>query len=206
MKALAAGIAGLMVAVGVAGGVYVATQEGGEAEVVQDLPTVSGKTTPSQTAAPSASVPGSATPTPITIPTNWATYTDPALGFSLRYPRDLLFKEEGDPAPTDGTTERTLQFRSAEDRRRSVTIAIWSKPKGMSLEEWVRGATQCIPETIVKGTIAGTTAYLCSDAPAKQVITSAIFEDNGIILYVTSVMPVYGFESDFDSVIASIEL
>jgi hypothetical protein len=140
------------------------------------------------------------------VPSGWVAYTDPQLGFSLSRPSDLEFQDLSGPSPSSGTVERYLQFRSTDDQRRSITVDIVSKPEGMTLDGWVQGATACLQDTIKEAVVAGEKAILCTNQPESLLESAVIFEHTGLIFFITSVMPTFGFEPEFDLAIASVRL
>jgi hypothetical protein len=150
--------------------------------------------------------PSSPAVTAAPVPSGWVAYTDPQLGFSLSRPSDLEFQDLSGPSPSSGTVERYLQFRSTDDQRRSITVDIVSKPEGMTLDGWVQGVTACLQDTIKEAVVAGEKAILCTNQPESLLESAVIFEHTGLIFFITSVMPTFGFEPEFDLAIASVRL
>ena len=200
---------GLMVAGAAAVGVYVAAPRGGEEESVQQVatatPVATVISTPQETPKPTA---GTQTSSPSAIPEDWLTYVDPVLDFSLRYPPDLVSKDltPVSPGPTsDGLNERVIQFQSATDHRRSVSISISPNAGELSPERWALEFTGCVPETLEPATVAGTDAVFCTDEAGESPVGAYVFElIDGKVFFATSRMPGYGFGQEFDLMIASI--
>lgn len=203
-----AGIAVLGTA-GIVGAIVIASP-GGEEEVAVQNPqttspgpptaTTSPATSPTAVATPSSAA--TAEPSPDAVPSDWETYTDAALGFSLRYPPDLVFRDLTSPSQPSSPSRRHLQFRSPNDQRRSFTIGIIETDKTVSLDEWVQEFTACLPETIRDGLVDGERAIFCTSQPASIPEQAVAFQLAGSIVYVTSTMP----SSEFEAVIGSVRL
>jgi len=175
-----------------------------EEEPVPDVTvTASGSAAPIATPSPT---PSAAASTPAPAPSGWKVYVDPVLGFSLSYPGDLVFQDLSGPGPSSGLAERAFQFRSPDDQRRSLSIAVVTKPGDMTLEEWVQGATACAPDTIEHATVNGRPAIRCTNVPETLSEAALIVEADGLVLFVTSVMPTFGFTAEFDSIIQSLRI
>lgn len=158
---------------------------------------------PTVTAAPSSAP----TPSPVpSIPADWQTYTDPVLGFSLRYPPDLVIADLTGPNPTAGLNERVFQFRSPSEPSRSFSLSISSNPDGLGPEEWLLNKAACLPGTLEQGNVAGQPATLCTSQPEEIREAAVAFGWMGKILFITSIMPASGFESDFELMVGSIRL
>ncbi len=214
IKPLLAAVAVMAAAGGTAASVYYAVPRG-EEEVVQQVqtptPEASATLEPSPSTVPTATTPASspsptAEPSPEAVPADWKTYDDPVLDFSLRYPPDLVLTDLTGPSPAGGLNVRALQFRSASDRSRSFTMAIVENSKGLSLDQWVHEFTACLPKTIERGTIAGNAAVFCTSQPEEILEAAVVFEHTGQMILITSIMPAFGFESEFELVIASLRL
>ena len=150
------------------------------------------------TPSPAAATPA-ATVTPAPVPSDWKTYTDSDLSFSLRYPPDLVFKDL--TAPGD-TTQRYLQFRSDSDASRSFTIAIVADTEDLPLEDWVEEFTACLPDTLKSGTVSGSQSISCVSMPEEIAESAVAFEHSGWVVFMTSIMS----ESELARVVETISL
>ena len=129
-------------------------------QVVTTTPTASAAATatPGPTLLPSLAP----LPTLPPIPEDWLTNVDAVLGFSLRYPPDLVLTDTG-PSPLGGLRERDLVFRSAQDQSRVFSISIVeSNPAGLTIDEWAVEFAACNPKSIEEGSLAGIRAIFCS--------------------------------------------
>ncbi len=116
-------------------GAFVLAFPGGEEEeaTASATPTAAPTVMPSPTPAPE--------PSPDSIPADWQTYTDPALGFSFPHPSGLSVSERffefpeknGNPA----IQVRTLTYTS-EKGLFTLGLAIAPNPNALSLEDWVK--------------------------------------------------------------------
>ena len=200
-----AGVA-LLGTAGVAGALVVASS-GGEEEVVQLGTTgtaTSGLTpTPSQPPPPTTvPVTASPAPTPVpsadSIPADWQTYTDPDLGFSIRYPPDLVFKDLTSPSGTG----RVLDFRASKDAARAVSIEIYSNPEGIAPRDWALAETACVPESIEATTVAGIAAISCTEQAGERPHPSVVLVHEGMTYEIGSLLP----QAEFDKVLESLRL
>jgi hypothetical protein len=185
----AAGVVGLA-------GAYLgaaALQDGSPSETAAE-PTP-GEDTPS----PSPTTPV-ASGTPVPLPGDWKEYTDSLI--SLRYPPDLTFTDLSGPMPKQGLGERILEFKSSTQPDRSMAISIAPKPEGYTLDEWVEGGTACLPETVRAGELAGERAIYCTNQPENLLESAITFEHQGLIYFITSILPT----SDFELIMSSLEL
>jgi hypothetical protein len=185
---------------------------GGEEEVVQQPASITptpGSPTPTLGASTTPSPGGSATPlpspdsSPDAVPADWQTYDDPVLGFSLRYPADLVFKDRTQPSPVDGLSERALEFRSStEPPPRAFTISVSSNSKGLTSEQWLLRYAACLPGTIGQGIVAGRGATFCTSEPAEVPEAAVALEHMGKMFFITAVLP----PAELEQIIASLRL
>jgi hypothetical protein len=211
MKPLLA-VAGVAL-LGIAGGVVYIAVPSSEEEVLQEVqtatPTPSG--VPASTATPTSlstltpGPTGTAPPSP-TPSSEWLTYVDAQLGFSLRYPPDLVLTDLTGPSPVAGLNERVFQFRSPSQPTRSFSISISSNPTGLTPEQWLLGKAACLPKTMAQGSVDGQAAASCTSRPEEIPEAAMAFEHMAKIVFITSVMPAFGFESEFEAVMASLRL
>jgi hypothetical protein len=157
MKALASGIAGLLLAAGVAGVVFGVMQDGGDEEVVDQLPTVSGTT--------ATRTPGAVTETPEATPirtANWPTHTEVEFGFTVSYPADLVVE---DLTPQDGgedVNELVLEFRSPSVDARVFAITASANVNDITLDAWAVEYGACRPESIELAVISDRNGITCT--------------------------------------------
>ena len=170
-----------------------ALQDGSPSETAAE-PTP-GEDTPS----PSPTTPV-ASGTPVPLPGDWKEYTDSLI--SLRYPPDLTFTDLSGPMPKQGLGERILEFKSSTEPDRSMAIFIAPKPDGYTLDEWVEGATACLPDTVRVGELSGERAIYCTNQPENLLESAMILEHQDLIFFITSILPT----SEFELVIASLKL
>ena len=150
------------------------------------------------TPSPAATTPiASGTPAP--VPSDWKDYTDSALGFSLRYPPDLIAKDSTGPGPQDGWVQRVIEFRSAEDNSRAFIIGVYSNAEALTAGEWLQEYSACLPETVRQGSVAGQTAVFCTSVPLYPEMAVA-FEHQGRMFYIAAVID----ENEFESVLSSL--
>jgi len=159
------------------------------------------------TASPTATIPEDASPTPrrgtatsAPVPSGWTSYTDDTVGLTLSYPPDLVFKDVTGPSGADGLNQRVVEFRSTSEPSRAFAISVSSNTKGLTPQEWALQFTSCLPKTIEQAVTTGKNAILCDTADAPQV--AVVFEDDGLMFYITAVLPA----SEFESVMASLQL
>jgi hypothetical protein len=195
-------------------GVYFATAGAGSGEEAPAIQATSTPTptepTPTPTAEPTPTPAPTERPTPTEMPTptptptmdDWTTYVDPVLGFSLRYPPDLVFKD----LSAGAAGGRVLLFKSQSEPSRGFAISISPNEEGLTAEEWLSDNAACLPKTIKQGTIDGQAAAFCTSQPEKIPEAAVAFAHMGNVIFVTSIMPAFGYESEFDLVIASLEL
>jgi hypothetical protein len=180
---------------------------GEEEQVPSPSNTLGGSETP---AAMGTTAPGSPSPSPEAspdaVPPDWQTYNDPVLGFSLRYPPDLVFKDVRGPSPAGGVNERAYQFRSPNNASRSFTISMSSNSEGRTSEEWLLDHAACRPDTIAPGMVDGQPATFCTSEPAEIPEAAIAFQVADKMLFITSVMPTFELQAEFDLVIASLQL
>jgi hypothetical protein len=168
-------------------------------------PEVTTAATPAASPEPAPTLAAEPAPAPGPIPSDWKEYRDEGLGFSLRYPPDLEFGYVTGPSPVGG--QLALQFSSPDNNVRSFSIAIVHRPEGITLREFVHGAGGCLPETIEESVVGGVRAILCTVQYSELAQAPAVaFEHSGMVLFITSRMPVFGYEAEFDLVVQSIEL
>jgi hypothetical protein len=196
-----AGIA-LLGSAGIGGAVIVASSGGEEEVTVQatTTATANGSASPVVTEGPTPAVSSPPTEPPTTA--DWHTYTDEALGFSLRYPPDLVFKDLTGPSPVVGVNERGFRFRSPTEPFRSFTVSVSSNTDSVSPESWLRDHAACLPDTIRSGELGGQPAAFCTSKPEMIPEAAVALPHMGKMLFITSIMP----KSDFDMVLASVEL
>jgi hypothetical protein len=186
---------------GVVGAVVVASS-GGEEEVLQQVETATA--TPSDpTKAPSPTTLATPSPAPEPSPTDapadWRTYMDPVLGFSLKYPSDLVLKDLTGPSPVSGVNERGYQFRSPTESRRSFTISVSSNTEGVTPESWLADHAACLPDTIRSGEVGGQPAAFCTSKPEMIPEAAVALPHGGKMLFITSILP----QTDFDAVLST---
>jgi len=177
---------------GIAGGAGILiASSGGEEEVVQRVATATAAATatssPASTSAtPVASPTSTPESSPSPIPDDWPTYTDPVLGFSLRYPPDLTAEDLTGPSP-DGIDYRLIKFGSSGDSRRGFTVS-FSQASGRSLEEWAIEYAACGPTTTQSAALAGFAAISCVRETAEgEPGTPAIVAKKGDLMVLISV-------------------
>jgi len=144
-----------------------------------------------------------ATPTvvssPAAIPADWATHTDPVLGFSLRYPSDLIPRDLTGPSTVTGV-ESAFEFRSPIESLRGFTFQVSSNAEGVTPIAWLRDHAACLPGTFIDGTVAGQPAVFCTSEPAEIPEQAVAFLQMDKIVFMTSILP----EAEFDLVVASL--
>jgi hypothetical protein len=135
MKALAAGIVGLLVVAGAAGAVYVGTQGGSDEVVVDQLPTATEVAT---------KTPGAVTETPEQTPTPATAldvYIDESAAISIPYPKGNTTEERRVELPgKDGipaATARQIIFFN-DQRVVTMSVAIAPKPMDVGLKDWIK--------------------------------------------------------------------
>ena len=122
------------------------------------------RTAPTSDATPSpAATTPAATVTPAPVPSDWKTYTDAELGFSLKYPPDLTAKDLTTPGNTSGLSERVIDIRSETDTSRGVSISVSSVDADWAPKEWALEYTACLPETIEERVVKGSSAVFCTE-------------------------------------------
>ncbi len=99
--------------------------------------------------------------TTASVPSDWKAYTDPVLGFSLRFPPDLTAKDLTTPGNTSGLSERVIDIRSEADPSRGVSISVSSIDADLTPEEWALKYTACLPDTIEETVVEGYPAVSC---------------------------------------------
>ena len=119
---------------------------------------------------------GAVTTAPSTeIPADWKTHSDPILGFSIRYPSDLVLTDLTPVPGTGGGYKRVLDFRSPSDSSRGFSIEVIANPSALSPEEWALSQTACLPKTIQRTTLQGYPAILCTedaDGPHPSIVSA----------------------------------
>lgn len=168
-----------------------------EEEVAQQAatasPTASAAASPPATASP----PSAATPSSEGVPADWKSYSDPTLGFSLRYPPDLVVQDSGFVRG-----QRGLEFRSPQDRSRAFVVAIVENPRGLTLEQWVLEFAACIDGTIKPSQVRGKTALICTSQPEETPENAVAFQHMGYMFLVRFIMP----SDEFQLIISSLRL
>jgi hypothetical protein len=202
-----AGVA-LLGVTGAAGAVIIATS-GGEEEVVQQVATgtasVAPTTTRSASPSPTTVTPSAAAttqPSPDGVPTDWQTYTDPVLGFSLRYPGDLTLEDLTPSRGTGGRYERVLDARSPTDSGRAVSVEVIANPDNVSPRDWALAETACIPDSIEDTSIAGQPAVSCIEQATETPHPTVLFGHQGRMFEIGSLL----MDSEFDLVIGSLQV
>ena len=154
------------------------------------------------TAEPRTTSPATATSvaSPAVIPADWVTHTDSVLGFSLRYPPDLVFRDLTGPSPTLGVNERASEFRSPTEPHRGFTISISSNTEGVTPESWLLDHAACLPDTIVAGSVAGQPAAFCTSEPAEIPESAVAVAHMDKMIFIASILP----RTELDLVIASV--
>ena len=158
---------------------------------------------PVVTPVPTTDLPTAPTParSPAVIPADWLTQVDPVLGFSLRYPPDLVFKDLTGPSPVVGVNERAFEFRSATEPHRGFTISVSSNAEGFAPKSWLLDHAACLPGTIVAGSIGGQPAAFCTSEPADIPEAAVAFPQMDKMIFMTSIMP----PAEFELVVASLQ-
>jgi len=191
--------AGLMSAGATAVGVYVAAPGGGEEEVAQQVATPTPEAT-SASPSPEPATPPATTATPApsgaVIPAGWLQYPDPVLGFSLRYPPDLVLKDLSSEAG------RILDFRAAKDGSRAFSVEIYTNTQRVTLRDWALTETACLPETIEETVVAGAPAVLCTEQATETPNSLVVLDYSSRIYEIGSLLP----PAEFDTVLASLRL
>jgi hypothetical protein len=113
-------------------------------------------------------------PTPGPIPSDWKEYRDEGLGFSLRYPPDLEFRDLTGPIPMRG--QRGLDFRSPADPGRAISISIVDHPEGQAIEDWAHEFI-CTRDNQREGTAGGLRAIFCQREGIEGRPSSALITD-----------------------------
>jgi len=191
-------------------GVLIATTGGEEEAAVQNQQTASvaatataspgpppTEVTPSPAATPARTA--SPEPSPKGIPADWQSYTDPALGFSLRYPPDLMATDLTPPSPASPNLH-VIEFRSVGDRSRGFAIS-FSETFGLSLEQWAIEYAACRPDSMQPATLNGIAAIACTREVLEGHSGPAILAQNENLIALISGG---GFkDSEFDQVTSS---
>jgi len=176
-------------------------------EAVTQLTTTTQASSPTQFTSPSLAPPIAATTTATASPTDpipdtWLTYLDPVLGFSLRYPPDLVLKDLTGPSPQGGLRERDLQFRAPRTQPRGFTVSvIESFPEGISLEDWAWEYAGCPRESIHLSTLDNVLAVRCTREVYEDYREPAMVSEYGGRMFLISGTGLS--EAEFDLVFSS---
>lgn len=203
-RRLLAAVAGIAVLGGTAAGTYVIASPGGEEEALQQVETA----TSSESATPTPTLPPVPTVLPLptlpSVPADWLTYADPVLGFSLRYPPDLVLTDTG-PSPQGGLQERDLVVRSAQDRSRVFSISIIeSNPRGLTIDEWAVEFAACNPKSTQEGLLAGIRAIFCSREVVEGRSQPSVLAEHGGRIFLISAGSTLT-DSEFSAVLQSFQ-
>jgi hypothetical protein len=142
---------------------------------------------------------------PEAIPADWKTYVDPVLGFSLRYPPDLVLTDLTGPTPAGSLQERVLLARAAQDQARVLSVSIIeSNPKGLAIDEWAVEYAGCNPKSIQPGLLGRVPAILCTREAFEEWAEPAVAaEVGGRIFLITNGSGLTGDE--FSAVVRSFQ-
>jgi len=170
-------------------------------------PTRTEVTTPTQftTLRPETPAPTTATGSPAPsypVPDDWLTHMDPVLGFSLRYPPDLVLHDLTGPSPQGGLRERTLDFRAPGTQLRAFALSvIGSFRDGISLEDWAWESAGCTRESIHQSTLDSVPAVRCTREVYGDFREPAIVSEHGGRMFLISGIGLS--EIEFDRVFGS---
>jgi hypothetical protein len=139
-----------------------------------------------------ATSPGSPTSLPSstlapTVPAEWETFTDPVLGFTLRYPAGLMPVDLTGSTPVGGLMERVWVFQPSDDGAggHGFAISISANQEAHSIDEWVQ-FTACTRESLRDVMVSGERALRCTAMATETAGEGAVIEIAGSMLYISS--------------------